>query len=184
MKALTTTDPLRDLTNSLANTVAKTNITVAELGPALQVLTRLKDLVKDLYEVAVRRQLTILQRDGAQITDKGTLALDRDGWHFEARPTRTGLDPKRFENILRARGKQPAEYMDAEITYKMNADKTILAVERGVLTTAELETCRYERRYSVQPVRAADTVVDIATFTKEEITTPGSPNEQEELQNS
>ena len=120
-------------------------------------VTEILSAVTDLKRVLRDRFLALLREEGTRTTDKGTLKLVRDGWEFEARPQRTGLDPKRVEAALRARGADPGAYMLKEISYSIDTEKLAAAIADNVLSKEELTSCKYEQdqQYAVQAPRRA-----------------------------
>lgn len=128
----------------------------ADLAPApaggLLKLVRGWTKVLEDAESALKQRLIALLKEGGQPTE-GTTAytLEQDGVRISMHRTRTGFDPKRVEAILRAKGRQPSDYMDATITYKVNEEKLMLAVGQGYLTVEELEaTCRYPESWTLK----------------------------------
>lgn len=93
--------------------------------------------------------LALIKADGQKVTDTGTLRLEVGGWKLEAQPQRTGYDAKKVEAFLRGRQMDPANYMDAEITYKVNPGKLLVLIQSGKLSEAEAETLKHDLSYRV-----------------------------------
>ncbi len=107
-------------------------------------LEKLKEMTKDRLLAAVIAQ-------GAQVTEKGTRRLVVGGWQTEARPHRTGLDDKKVEALLRAKGYTDlSRGMEQVITYKASSDKLATLVSAGILTQDELDTCNVDFTWALQ----------------------------------
>lgn len=132
-----------ELSNSqLANAYTRMNAWVESLDA----------LTKNVRE----RILDLLKGSGTQVTEKGALEYEDNGWILRARPWRTGYDSKKVEALLRAKGADVARWMDADVKYKVNQTKLGGAMQAGVLTDAELETCRDGRDEQGNQIYALD----------------------------
>lgn len=109
------------------------------------------DAIEALCKSARDRMLALIKEKGQKETDAGTLRYREGGMVFEARPLKTGLDPKKVEALLRAKGVTHIEqYMTPTISYTMNDATRSLILRDGKMTEAELDTCRYGESYAVQ----------------------------------
>lgn len=109
--------------------------------------------IEDTEKVSKAILIQALRDSGTKVTDKGSLSLTVGEFRVEARPTRTGLDPKKVEALLRAKDLSLDELMDKEVKYILNETRLATAVEQELLTQEELETCRYELSYALQPIQ-------------------------------
>ena len=129
------------------------DLTTAQTTDIYSTLSQLSDVVTQLSNIAKEKlKLTILL-EGERVTEAGTRRLQKDGWQLEVRPYRTGFDPKKIERLLRAKAAALITYMDSEVTYKVNSDKLLQAVTDGVFTKDELDTCKYDESWTMQPPR-------------------------------
>lgn len=126
-----------------------TNMTPEEQGPVFDTTKKVKEVAEYMYEVTRVRVLKYITEHGERKTEKGTLVAVVGGYALEAQPARTGVDSKKLEAMLRVKGLDPTVAMDAVVTYKVNNDKAVDAVARGVITEGELVACHYEASYRV-----------------------------------
>lgn len=105
----------------------------------------------DLYEAARQKVLALVTEQGDTVTATGSKRLELEGWLLEIRPQKTGYDSKKVLAVLRNKDINPNVYMDTEITYKANPEKMDLLVTEGLLTKNELEACKVDLKYAVQP---------------------------------
>lgn len=105
--------------------------------------------LQSLKQAARDRTLALLIEQGERSTDAGTLRLEVDGWLLEARPTRTGYDPKKVEQLLRLRQLDPMTFMESKLSYVMG-ERTLAKMASVGFTEAEMDTCKYEESYAVQ----------------------------------
>lgn len=127
-----------------------TPLTPLDLIAAYGTVKDTEDVVKTLTENLRKRTLEQLQTNGEQVTEKGTMRLEVDDMTIEARPQKTGYDPKKIEGLLRAKQASVSEYMAQVITYAIDETKLHAAVTDGVLTQDELNTCKHEVNYALQ----------------------------------
>ncbi len=153
------------------NAVAEGLAAVAKIvaGPAtptqmMSVMSQLKSwssAVSDIEKIAKKQILLVLQMEGEKVTDKGSLRLEKDGVRFEARPHRTGVDPKKLEALLRAKKLNVEGWMTPTITYKVNEENVVELRTRGIITPAEYAAIQYETTMVVQqPTPVAEEVID------------------------
>lgn len=121
---------------------------------ATQVLEKLKGLEKDveaLGKAARDHALGHILDKGVQVDGtKGTLEVDLgDGTYLRGTLMKSGLDDKKFESLLRAKGLSPAQYMDADIKYKVNYVKVDELQANNIVTFEEAQTCKPVQTYRV-----------------------------------
>lgn len=109
-----------------------------------ETLTTVKEVVKALdysIESAQDRLITHVLAAGEPVPEtKGTFE-----WNgVKVRPTRTTLDPKKVEGLLRAKNLDVNLYMDKKLTYVVNETRV-----KEVLNEGEQESCRYELKYQL-----------------------------------
>jgi hypothetical protein len=108
----------------------------------------------DKLQTFVRTKVKeIVERYGEVTTEKGSKVLQTDNYEIPMRPTRTGTDPKKLERLLRNKGVDVSAAMDASITYKVNTDKIKTCLQNRMLTDEEIETCEYDKSYTLLPVK-------------------------------
>lgn len=128
------------------------------LGRCLVELKQLESAIQDIRGGVEDKVKTILLEQGEQTTEKGSRALTVNGITVTMRPTRTGIDSKKLERLLRIKGLKLTDYMDEQVTvtYKVNMSKVEMSTVAGKLTDDELEQCKYDESWSLQPVRRED----------------------------
>lgn len=132
-------------------------LTVPQASDILTELNTLSAVVESLAKVAKEKLKLVVLQDGEVATDAGTRRLERDGWRLEVRPYRTGLDSRKVEKLLRAKQAPLDKYMNTKVTYEVDSDKLLSAVEAGVFTQDELNTCKYDENWVLQsPKRVTD----------------------------
>lgn len=129
---------------------ALSNLTPEQVPAAMDMTTQLKKLAEEVYGRLRDRILENVKENGQVVSEKGSMSMGVGGFKVSAIPTKTGTDPKKLEAKLRALGKDPASYMDATITYKVNIFKLGVAVEGGLL---KLEDVAYDPAYRVMVER-------------------------------
>lgn len=132
----------------------------ATLARTIDRLKTWADAIEDLQKVAKQKTLELLEKQGETVTEKGTKRAVVDGLQFEARPHRTGVDPKKLEALLRAKKLDVAAYMDATISYKVNESRLPVLISDNRLTQAELDSCNYDTTWVVQPPKVVETEED------------------------
>lgn len=138
------------LVASLAEwTAGLTKLTKEEAPQVYQMAEQVKKLGEEVKDRA-RDLLVDEALSGEKVTDKGTMQTTLGGSVVRAIPLKTGTDPTKLEQLLRAKGVDPGVAMDATISYKLNQEKLLVAVGAGVLTSAELAKCAYEPNYRVE----------------------------------
>lgn len=145
---VTITSALQTLADELSGTPSVETI-VAIQGAVKAWTKRLEDTEK----ISKGMLIEYLKANGQQTTDKGSLGVTVAGFSIEARPHRTGLDAKKVEALLRAKELSVDALMDKDIRYMVNESRLQLAITEGVLTADELETCKYELSYALQPIK-------------------------------
>lgn len=144
--------------NSALNLLSKlvTSAKVEDLGEMYPALVRLTDITVDI-KGEVRNRIQLFVREfGSKKTEKGTMIAASGGFVFEIQPARTGIDSKKLEALLRAKGQDASMCMDAKVSYVANDGKLADAVRRGLLTSEEVETCRYDLSYRVMEPRKVE----------------------------
>lgn len=119
-------------------------------------LYRLSELVTDLQNTAKARVKDLVLKLGKTVTEGGSKRLDVEGWTMEVRPQRTGIDGRKLEKLLRAKGLPVATYMEPVMTFKYDEERAGHAIINGHLTEAELATCKYDEAWAVQQPRRTE----------------------------
>lgn len=132
---------------------ALANLTDEQVPQAFDMTDQLEDLAKEVRTRLRDRLLLYVQANGTKATDKGSMKAEAGGYRLVAIPTRTGIDPKKLEALLRRKGIDPAGVMDTTITYKVNLAKLSTT---SCLTQTELDACLYDKAFRVEVARMAD----------------------------
>jgi hypothetical protein len=146
----TTVDVIRAELTAIADAFGGGEIIPEKLAQGWVLVKQIEDQVERVVKTAKQQVETYIRTAGTKVTDAGTLRAVVGNIQLEARPTRTGRDPKKVEALIRAKNMDPAKWMDEERSYKVNDGKLADAVKAGKLTHAELEACRYELTYAIQ----------------------------------
>lgn len=144
--------PVEQFQNALARVseAFSGKIQPAKAAAAFAELKNMSDMLEKIEKTARSMILSLIEKEGQQVTDAGTLQVQFGDYMLEARPQRTGFDSKKVEALIRAKEMDPAQWMDTQITYTMNTTKLAQAMTEKKLTKEEVETCRYEKSYAVQ----------------------------------
>lgn len=128
---------------------ALSNLTEEQVPDAFDTVDKMQKLSDEVREQLRTRLLLFLNVHGSTKGDKGTKEAESGGYLLQAIPTRTGIDPKKLEALLRRKRLDVESGMDATITFKVNEDKLARLVASGQLSEQDREACRYERAYRV-----------------------------------
>lgn len=109
-----------------------------------------KALTDGLEKQAKVRMIALLKEKGSKKTDKGSLELEAGGWSIVMQPYRTGLDPKKLEGVLRAKGIDPAKWMTQTISYAVNTDKARQLLDKKILSADDVENCQFNESWTVK----------------------------------
>jgi hypothetical protein len=112
--------------------------------------------IKSLTEVARDRLLSLVLTQGERVTEKGTRKLTIGPWEVEARPRNTGYNPLTIEAMIRAKGKDPANFMATETSFSLGDTtiQTLLATK--TLSEQEIEAARYPEVFTLQSPKRRD----------------------------
>lgn len=123
----------------------------AERAEVLVFISQAKKLLESTEKVHKDAVKAEVLAAGKVVTEAGTKRLERDGFSWEIRPTKTGYDPKKVEAGLRAQGLNPAEHMTTEVSYSVDVPKLDALVAAEKLTADELKDWKYDPSWAVQP---------------------------------
>lgn len=129
------------------------NLADEQVPQAFDMTDQLGKLAEEVRTRLRDRLLLWLNVNGRTVTDKGTKSADVGGFKVSAIPTRSGVDPKKLEALLRRRNIPPETAMDAYVSYKMNPVKLASAVASGKLTDADLSECGYDPSFRISMER-------------------------------
>lgn len=118
--------------------LSQTSLPTPVLVETFDQLKGYEDAVADVVGVARGKLLDIVKAQGS---GDSSLKLNVGGYEVSARPRKTGLDAKKLEALLRAKGMDPAAHMTTKVTYEVDAAKAEVLVGMGKLTSDELNTC-------------------------------------------
>ena len=145
--ALTLREPAVALMRDVASQLA--TLPPERYGEAMEFLSFIEKATEGLKTTFGERVKETVLKDGTQTTEKGTREWLMGGYCVRAIPTRTGVDPKKLEARLRAKGLNPEVAMDATLAYKVNEVKLATAIASGKLTREEADGCKYELNYKL-----------------------------------
>ena len=137
--------------NSYANALAQ--LSNEQVPAAFDMTDQLKDLAEEVRARLRDRLLLLVQAQGRTITDKGSMTTETGGFKVTAIPTRTGIDPKKLEAMLRRKSIALEKVMDATLTYKTNDAKLQDALGTQLLTLAEVKSCEFDKAFRVKVER-------------------------------
>lgn len=129
------------------------NLTPEQVPAAFEIADTMKGLSEEIRDRLRKRLLEEVQKNGEKVTDKGSMRSSIAGFKVSAIPTKTGVDPKKLEALLRRLRVDPTVAMDAKITYTVSDAKLMKAVEEGKLTTEDVAACRYDPSYRLDVSR-------------------------------
>lgn len=154
MSSIVLSDTKQELQTALRSFAsALANLTDDQIPAALELARDLGKLAEETESQLKTRCLLYLNVNGHQVTDKGSTQANVGGYRVTAIPTRTGLDPKKLEVVLRRKGLQPADAMDATVTYKVNQQKVDKLVADGGLTNADITSALYDKSFRLSVER-------------------------------
>ena len=132
---------------------ALSNLAPEQVPAALDMARQMKNLSEEVHDKLRDKLLEGVKKNGVVVTAKGSLQDTVGGFKVIAIPTRTGVDAKKFEAMLRAKKVEPSVHMDSTITLKFNQTKADQAVGAGVITQADLDSCKYDPAFRVSVER-------------------------------
>lgn len=132
---------------------ALSNLTDEQVPVALDMARELGRLAEDTQDALKQRALLYLNVHGQVVTEKGSRQARVGGFTVTAVPTRTGLDPKKVEPLLRRRGLEPSAHMKSTIKYDVDQARIDRLVAEGKLQPADVEACRYDKTYRLEVER-------------------------------
>ncbi len=147
-----------DIDNALQTLVQA--LSEAKTPTVMKVHSQLKEwatLLENVERMTKAMLVDEVTRLGTVTTEKGSRELVVGNKLLAIRPHKTGLDAKRVEALLRAKGLSVDELMDKKVTYILNDTRLASAVDNGELTKDELETCRPETTWVLQPIKGVKT---------------------------
>ena len=150
-EALATREPVVALMRDVAQQLAA--LPPERYGEAMEFLSFLEKATEGLKTTFGERVKDAALANGTLKTEKGTKEWLTNGYSIRAVPTRTGIDPKKLEARLRAKGLDPAVAMDQTIAYKVSEPKLAVAIAGGKLTREEADGCKYELNYKLSVER-------------------------------
>lgn len=125
-------------------------------GEAMEFLSTMEKAVEGLRTTFGARVKDKVLEDGTKTTEKGTREWVMNGYLVRAIPTRTGVDAKKLEPKLRAKGLDPTVAMDATMAYKVSETKLAVAVSKGLITQEEVDSCKHDINYRLEVTRCSN----------------------------
>jgi hypothetical protein len=127
-----------------------------DVPAAYELTAQAEKMLEEVRGLLKTRAMLWLNVNGQKVTDKGTMEGSVSGFSVRAIPMRTGLDPKKLEQTLRAKKLDPNSQMKPTITYKVDEAKVAVLVSEGKLSPADLEACKYEPSWRLEVKKMMD----------------------------
>lgn len=150
--AITVSDAVEPHTGSITKAIeglaqlASGALTPRQLAVGVARLQAAYDALENILKNLKAKITALVLTEGTQVTEKGSRQLRVDGAGvLTIRPHRTGLDPKKVEALLRAKGKSPGDFMDAVVAYKVNEGK----LKKAELNADEIKLCEFDLTWAV-----------------------------------
>lgn len=144
--AIAVSEGIAGTLTALADVVGSA-VEMKDVFPAFVVVKDLEKVSKDLYDNLRKKIIAEAVNHGEAVPEtKGTLRVYNGDQFISISPQRTGYDPKKVEAAIRAKGRDPAQLMDAVVTYKVNDAKLEAS---DLFTTDELDILKYDLDYRV-----------------------------------
>lgn len=102
-----------------------------EIMELFEYARNLEAMTKTSVENARAKMLSLIQKHGTQIPDGKGMQIIINGKKVEARLSRDGLDVKKIQAWLLAKGKQPQEALAEKITFALAPDTEKFLREMG-----------------------------------------------------
>lgn len=126
-------------------------ITPAKLTETYELLYIYQKKLGVVLEIAKASMKKLVEEQGQQKEEGLSKSMVMGNYQVDIRPVNTKLDSKKVEALIRAKGIPIDKAMDQEISYKINESKLQELIIRKKMTADELESCRHELKYSLQP---------------------------------
>lgn len=125
-------------------------LTTDKVAEGLRFVREAKKIVENYDDTMKTRVKDILLKSGQVATEKGARFLDAGGLRLFMKPTRTGVDGKKFEAMLRAKDMNPEKHMNMKIIFEYDAQKALSLVANKKISQDELESCKYDESWTVE----------------------------------
>lgn len=138
---------------ALTAAVAMKDLTPPDLSSLHTYIKSTGDAIEEAGKFARARVLDVVLAQGAAIGESGkSRELDLgNGMVQRITIQKTGVDPKKFEAALRAKGATVTKYMATEVSYSMleGNQSQDRALQDGLFTQGELDAMNYPPSYRV-----------------------------------
>lgn len=128
-------------------------VTEEQTPQAFEMVEQIEDVMGEVRDRLRKKMLEKVQAEGQRISDKGSMQVGLGGYSIKAIPTKTGVDGRKLEALLRKRNVDPALYMDVTMEFKVNQTKLQTALSNGVLTPDDLKNCEHTPSFRLQVER-------------------------------
>ena len=145
---------------ALATLLSNRAITPANLTTAYEMIRSFAKSLAQMEELAKKLLKNLVLTTGTKVENQILLTVGETV--ITCRPINTKLDSKKVESMLRAKNLSIDKGMDQEISYKINESKLNELVTRNKITADELEACRHELTYSLQPPKRINEASDVS----------------------
>jgi len=144
---------LADGLQQLTATLAMRDLEPLQVREVFDYSAGLADAVDEAKKLARARVLSLILESGeATGSGESKKFVYPDGRTQLAKATKVGIDPKKFEAALRAKGIEVVKYMVPDIKYKLPSDYDApkQAIDDGLFTADEIKTLNYEPAFAVE----------------------------------
>lgn len=135
---------------------ALSNLTEEQVPEAFEMTDKLNKLAEEVRDRLRSKLLAWLAEHGEVVTEKGSKAGVVGGFKVSAIPTRTGIDPKKLEALLRRLKLDPNTHMKTTLSYAVDDAKVMALVQAGRLTVEDLNNCKYSESFRIAVEKARE----------------------------
>jgi hypothetical protein len=151
-KGLTFEDRVKQVLRTLAAKLSE-DLAPAQLTQTYQALADWTENFEALRDNAKKRLLKVVAEKGVVVSDAGSKKAVVEGWILEARPGGAVWDEKKVMALLAGKWMPLEKWMTTTVKYAVDEVKLGVAIETKKLTEAEVNACKRERSFSLQPPR-------------------------------
>ncbi len=99
--------------------------------------------------VAKEKLVEAIKIDGTK-TDGASTVFSVGGWRMMMHPTRSGLDPRKYEARLISKKKNVAQFMKPVISYVLDEKLVEKAIKMKVFTKEEIAEMQYDESWTLK----------------------------------
>jgi hypothetical protein len=124
-----------------------------KLADAYTIVKKYHDALDKTKKTVSDHLKKLVETEGQAVPETTMKRALFGGYQLEIRATNTKLDGDKVEAMLRAKGLPPEKWMVQEVSYSVDEEKLKELVAKKKLTPDEVESCRHELKYALQPVK-------------------------------